>query len=412
MNAQNIPNIEQTPIAPFDINRTYDQIVVYCGGAFGTPKPYKMSFEALEAVLSGLQPLSAELSAIADLGTTGIVERTAKGSYSTTAIGQFARQFLTINNQIDAKTALGLMPGLQIQAYSVSLTNLDSVGTDGALEKVGDRWSTYTVSPFGKELIGDNSQIEAQNTLGLVPGVDVQKHSDRLDAFSLMEGNGILRKSGNKYETVDLSEYGEQLLALAGQPEAQAVLGCKPGVQVQAYSEALEDLADACDRESDGFLRKIGGKLHFVPVDAGIVDTVSFTADRCFEVDQSNGENVAINLSFRSQPANYFLASPNGGEGALEPRPLAVADLPDLSGTYQRVTANLSAIANLQTSGLLKHDNGDVSTVQVSNVAESLLTAQSVDDMKKLLGIEHLEDAINGLRSLMVLLQQSMIEKK
>lgn len=382
------------------VDRSLDLMVIWDDSASGAARTKKITLPELEAALTGLQPIDADISAIAALSTTGFIERTGAGTASTFAATTFGKSLIDDTDAATARGTLGLVIGTDVQAYNLRLADIANnlSATSGAIEKTGaNTFGTYTVSTFGKSLIDDADAATARTTLGVVPGSDVQPYSDRLTALANISAtSGTFEKTGlNTVGVYTVSTFGKSLIDDADQAAAQGTLGLVPGTNVQAYSARLADIVSGFAGATNGqFLRKNAGgtALEYATVSGtGTVSSVALTAPTdVFTVSGSPITSAGtLAIAFKTDvPANQFLASPNGSAGAMGPRAIAAADLPDLSGTYQTLDVDLTAVANLSTTGLIKRTgSGSATTVTSTTFTESLLDDADAATARSTLGV-------------------------
>lgn len=123
------------------------------------------------------QNADADLTALAGLtGTDVFAYRNSSGTWVTTAITTFGRNFVAAADNAAARTALGLVIGTHVQAWAAALDTLSShlathsasssvrmltyVGTTGA-------WNAFSTSSYGRQFLS-NADIQAAFTyLGL-----------------------------------------------------------------------------------------------------------------------------------------------------------------------------------------------------------------------------------------------------
>lgn len=102
-----------------------------------------------------------------------------------------------------ARSNLGLTIGADVQAYDATLASLSALGT--AADKIAyttsiDTWAETAITTFGRSLIDDADASAAQTTLGLVPGINVQAYDAGLDdiaALAVTDGNVIVGNGTN-----------------------------------------------------------------------------------------------------------------------------------------------------------------------------------------------------------------------
>lgn len=117
----------------------------------------------LLAGLSGVQPLDADLTAIAALTTTS-----------------FGRSLLALADASAARTALGVAIGSDVQAYDADLAAIAALST----------------ASFGRSLLTEASAATLRSTLSLVVGTNVQAYDADLAALAALStqafGRGLL----------------------------------------------------------------------------------------------------------------------------------------------------------------------------------------------------------------------------
>lgn len=89
-----------------------DQTKLYVLKSIG-PDVWSMLFDATktaihsEEVAAGYQPLDADLTAVAALGTTGVVERTGSGTFGTYTISTYGKTITAVADAAAARTVIG-----------------------------------------------------------------------------------------------------------------------------------------------------------------------------------------------------------------------------------------------------------------------------------------------------------------
>lgn len=85
-----------------------------------------------------------------------------------------------------------------------------------------------------------------------------------------------------------------------------------------------------------------------------ILDYTDASVSSIFDVSGGNTQTISTTGTFaitlNTQTTNKVFAAPNGGTGVPTFRLLVAADIPDLSGTYQPLDSDLTAIAALSTA--------------------------------------------------------------
>jgi predicted Rossmann fold nucleotide-binding protein DprA/Smf involved in DNA uptake len=110
----------------------------------------------------------------------------------------------------------------------------------------GDAYATATLTPFARTLLDDVDAANVHATLGLVPGTDVQAHSDALDSIAALTtaANTMIYATGaDTYATSTLTPYARTLLDDANASVARETLGLVLGTDVQAHDDALDSIA-------------------------------------------------------------------------------------------------------------------------------------------------------------------------
>lgn len=173
------------------------------------------------------QPLDADLNAVAALATTGVVERTAPGTFGTFTVTAFAKSLLDDVDATAGRATLGLAIGTNVQAYSAELAALAGLSTTGFIERTGA--GTYTVNSAtttGRNLLTAANAAAGRSTLGLVIGTDVQAYDADLQALAGIATTGLLERTGaGTAQTVPITSFGKSLLDDADATAGRATLG-------------------------------------------------------------------------------------------------------------------------------------------------------------------------------------------
>lgn len=91
----------------------------------------------------GAQPLSDALTSIANINTTGLIDRTGTNTLITRSVGAVGLQSIAANTQIEARTALGI-PAISQVAQSVRIRGGTSdYATNYTLSLQSDQASTW-----------------------------------------------------------------------------------------------------------------------------------------------------------------------------------------------------------------------------------------------------------------------------
>lgn len=115
--------------------------------------------------------LPPALQSIAGLATSGneIIYTIATNTYATSPISAAGRSFVSAASQMSQQAALGLVPGVDVQAYSDVLDSLELIsGTSDLLAYTSGGYYTGTpVTAYSRTLIDDPDAATARTTLGL-----------------------------------------------------------------------------------------------------------------------------------------------------------------------------------------------------------------------------------------------------
>lgn len=102
-----------------------------------------------------------------------------------------------------ARTALGVVPGTDVQAFDDTLLSIAALGTasDRMAYTTGvDTWAEATLTSTGRDLIDDASTGAQRTTMGVAIGSDVQAWDTQLDdiaALGVTDGNFIVGDGAN-----------------------------------------------------------------------------------------------------------------------------------------------------------------------------------------------------------------------
>ncbi|MGY6215001.1 hypothetical protein ACW73L_07555 [Methylolobus aquaticus] len=112
--------------------------------------------------------------------------------------GLVGRQVLSANNEEEAQQALGLQPGVHVMAHGALLALLSALPliAEGRLfalrmESGSPAAEPISLGVIAPELLECTDQAAVAALLGLVPGEDVQAHSNALDAIAAMPDTAV-----------------------------------------------------------------------------------------------------------------------------------------------------------------------------------------------------------------------------
>jgi hypothetical protein len=161
--------------------------------------------------------LPAPIQSIASLSTSTnqMLYTTGTDSYATSQISSAGRSFLSADGITDQRSALSLVPGVDVQSYSSNLTNLDSIGVGvggNLIYTTGTAYSTTPVTSFVRSSIlpaADASTLAS--TLGYVVGpLSTVNRMVKVDSSNTVAETGVsIDASDNITGMNDLSIDGD-----------------------------------------------------------------------------------------------------------------------------------------------------------------------------------------------------------
>lgn len=164
----------------------------------------------------------------------------------------------------DARTALGLVIGTDVQAQDAELAAI--AGLVSAANKLpyftgSGTASLADISSFGRSLIDDADANAARVTLGLIIGTDVQAQDAELDAIAglVSAADKVPYFTGSGTAALaDFSSFGRTLVDDANAAAARTTLGLVIGTDVQAWDTELDAIAALSPSNDDIIQRKSG----------------------------------------------------------------------------------------------------------------------------------------------------------
>lgn len=108
------------------------------------------------AIGNTVQAFDADLTAIAALTGTGGIERTGAGTAATYALTSYGKSLVAAANASDGRGVLGLTIGANVQAWNTNLDGLAGLSTTGIIERTGPG-SFTTFAQISAAKIADNS---------------------------------------------------------------------------------------------------------------------------------------------------------------------------------------------------------------------------------------------------------------
>jgi hypothetical protein len=225
--------------------------MVGLGNVDNTSDANKPISTATQTALDLKQNADADLTAIAALTSAADKVPYATGA-GTWALADFTAAGRTIAGAANAsaqRTALELVPGTDVQAYSANLGAV--AGVTSAADKLfyftGSGTGAVTdFSSTGRTLVGGANAAAMQSTLGLVIGTNVQAQSANLAAFAgltLIADRLPYANGTGTLALATLTAAGRAILDDTDAAAQQATLGLVPGTNVQAYDADLAAIA-------------------------------------------------------------------------------------------------------------------------------------------------------------------------
>ena len=197
------------------------------------------------------------------LGTLALASSINDGNWSGTALA-IANGGTGSTTASDARTALGLAIGTNVQAYDAELAAI--AGLVSAADTLpyftgSGTASLATFTSAGRALVDDADASAQRTTLGLVIGTNVQAYDAELAAIagltSAADKVPYFTGSGTA-STLTCTSFARTLLDDTNAAGAQGTLGVVVGTDVQPYSDALNTL-DSAMRANDGVAYVSGG---------------------------------------------------------------------------------------------------------------------------------------------------------
>lgn len=226
----------------------------------------------------------------------------------------------------DARTALGLAIGTNVQAFDATLASLAALGTvaDRLAYTTGvDTWAESPLTAFGRSLIDDVDAPTARTTLGLVIGTDVQAFDATLASIAALGtvADRLAYTTGvDTWAEAALTAAGRALIDDASATVQRATLGVTLRIpDLTAAAEAGNAIAvTIAIQDQDGSAVAAATRLHCQVFDAAMLEAVvgAFT---CAET------GVGTEVSTTARPGLLIDTDANGA---------ATVTVTDVSGAF------------------------------------------------------------------------------
>lgn len=404
----------------------YDTTTITAQGRSVVAAANPASLQAVAQTIVGVdvQPNSAGLSALGNLLDVAIPDTitysTGPGSLTVTGFTSAARDLLDDSTTSDMRTTLGVVIGTDVQAYDTKLESLANLNLSSANQMIyttaPNTFASSTISSAGRALVADATFSNMRSTLGLDIGSDVQAYNSTLQGIADTGASPNVMWSTDGTSVVQATAaqpFGLSLVAQSSASNAQTLLNVVPGSDVQAYSAALQSVANLTTSANQ--------MIYTTAPDVYAVSDVSPFA-RTVMNDTSASEmrtTLAVQPGVNVQPqnsnlqniadavigANEILVTDASGVMQTAPAlpfgvsivgtgsaPVAQDVLGLVPGTdVQAFDAALSSIAGLTTSAdkMIYTTAPDVYAVtDMSSLARTLLADTTVADMQTTIAVQ------------------------
>lgn len=222
-----------------------DDDIVYLGDSGDSFNEVQTTVSTL---ISGYSPALASIAGLTTLADQ-MLYTTAPDTYAVTSITAFSRDFVSSVDAIAAQLKIELVPGVNIQEYSVALTSIAGLTTasNQMIYTTGaDTYAVTTITSFGRSFVAAADATAAKVLLSLTPGTDVQPYSLALTNFAALSfaADKIAYSTGaGTFALTDFESFGRSLAGTTSQSNARTVLNLVPGSNLQIYSPVLTSLA-------------------------------------------------------------------------------------------------------------------------------------------------------------------------
>lgn len=199
--------------------------------------------DAIEAALTG-GSLSPALEALSGLtpAANQLPYFTSGSAAATTTLSSFTRGLLDNASAAEWRTDLGIALGSQIQSWDIVLDILSSISP--ATDTIpyftdSGHASTTAFTQVGRDIVGANDASALRSVVGLGIGVNVQAYDDNLQSIADLTTaeNKITYWTGEGDAALtDLTPFGRSWLALSDISEAREAIGA------QTHYAALDTL--------------------------------------------------------------------------------------------------------------------------------------------------------------------------
>ena len=131
-----------------------------------------------------------------------------------------------------------------------SIAGLTTIADKLIYTTASNTYATSTLTSQSRTLLAASTVAAQQQAMNLEVDIDIQSYSDTTNKISLLDfsqtggGRMIYTIGANTFATTDITEAGREILAEEDLSGVQALLQCRPGIDVQEADYTLSSIAD------------------------------------------------------------------------------------------------------------------------------------------------------------------------
>lgn len=347
----------------------------------------EMTVGALGDTVGAKQPLDATLTAFAGVTVAAnqVVYATGPDTFAVTAFTVLGRTLAGLADAASGRTALGVVPGTDVQPFDVDLTAI------AALTSVADRiayatgsgtWALATLTSTARSLLDDTSTTAMRTTLGLTLGTNVQAYDATLAALAALTvaADQVIYSTGaDTFAVTGLTAFGRSLIDDASAAAGLTTLGVSTFVQT-----ILDDGDAAAVRTTLGLAAlALKATIATADVDADAVTNAKLanvpTATVKGRVTAATGDPEDLSVSQLKTLLALAIADITGLQAALDAKLAANAVsaygltlVDDADATTARGTLGLGSLATLSAVA-----NDHVTNARLADVATATIKGRA-----------------------------------